>query len=288
MRYPVISLEDLHSFDVLLDKCIAAFPKDHQKGKVEYLHPSYLAPILYLQNARLLLHRQNLSQMAPPELRTNAINQCALIARETSHVMARCMQDPGNQYPNHRGTWKPILSRAASAFLCTHLWRCTLFLIFTADYTTASICARASATIGSARLINNACGRHLDFFLHALSAKSTASLAPDLMNDEEMIAYVSGDLQGSATQSWVWHGASAESAVSPSPLRYPLDSPNEGYSLVETPKHAPEALPAWTGWNRILDTLTRLAGKEAQNPVRASTQGPGLHTPGRISIADIM
>lgn len=288
LQLPTMSSDNLRSFDILLNKCIAAFPNDHQRDKEEYLHPSFLAPILYLQNARLLLHRQNLNQRAPPELRTNAINQCALIARETSRVMARCMQAPPDQHSSSSDTWKPLLRSAASAFLCTHLWRCILFLVFTADFEAASLCARASAVIGSARLINNACGRHLEFFLHALNTKSRASQTLELIDDEEMVAYVSGDLQGSATHAWVWQNSPTGSPVIHRQLYFPSESPAMGYTPFEPSDQAPEDLSVWTGWDGILDTLERLSGQGLKSQMQENVQCHSLHTPGRISIADIM
>ena len=288
LRHPIISSENLHSFDILLNNCIAAFPNDHQRGKTEYLHPSFLAPILYLQNARLLLHRQNLSQVASPELRTNAIKQCALIARETSQVMARCMHDPPSLYSSPSGTWKSVLQSAASAFLCTHLWRCILFLVFVADFKAALLCARASAIIGSVRQINHACGRHVEFYLNALNSKLRRSHVAELVDDEEMVAYVSGDLQGSAIHAWIWQGSPAESPVTHRQSYVLSNSPMEGDKSVELSGQAPVDLRDWTGWDGVLDTLVRLSGEGFKSDMQGSSRGHSVHTPGRISIADIM
>ena len=288
LQNPVLDSSTLRSYDTLFSNCISAFPSGHQIGRLDYLHPSFLAPILYLQNARLLLHRQNLNQKAPQELRTNAIHHCALVARETSHVMARCMQDSLSSTLKAADSWAADLRKATSAFLCTHLWRCTLFLIFVSDFKAALQCAYASAILGSTRAINIACGRYLEFFLQALKAKTGKLPAFELADDEEMMAYVSADLQGSASNAWVWSGS-------------PISSPPTQKPSIPSPKSSPQVPtwvhyshsdenppPAWEGWDDILNTLRRLSGGSPDLKVQKSNYASTVSNSGRISIADIM
>jgi hypothetical protein len=66
---------------------------------------------------------------------------------------------------------------------------------------------QAHALINDVRIVKAACGRYLAFFLRILLAQIRAKgHVPDLDRDEEMIAYVSGDMQGTSDGSWVWHG----------------------------------------------------------------------------------
>lgn len=192
-----------------------------------------------------------------------------------------------------------------------HLWRCTLLFSFRGDYIAALLCARASATIGDARPVNVACGRYLDFFLRRLVAKIQQGEGAYLESDEEMMAYVSGDLQGSIGTSWAWQGAENEDQASPatqSPLV--VDVGNNPGTSGETAMC--EGVIEWSGWGGLLETLGQLAQKKpgsqaprshAQDGSKSHVQGNALHlgsstdvqTPkvlppnsSRISIANII
>jgi len=98
----------------------------------------------------------------------------------------------------------------ANAMTCTHIWRCTLFLLFGGHYDAALTCIRASASIATLRDVNVACGRNVAFFLGVLIEKKRNGGGMGREKgelDEELVAYVSGDLQGSTENSWVWQGS---------------------------------------------------------------------------------
>ncbi|KAB8300487.1 hypothetical protein EYC80_000653 [Monilinia laxa] len=108
-----------------------------------------------------------------------------------------------------------------------HIWRCTLFLLFGGHFDAAITCIRAAAIIGYSREVNVACGRHIAFFLSTLIEKKRSSSmkgreAPGYLGqrigryemDEEVLAYLSGDLQG-GDEAWIWQGRDVMGMRSP-------------------------------------------------------------------------
>ena len=95
---------------------------------------------------------------------------------------------------------------AATTLLCTHLWRCLLVLLFRPLDEAFFTIMRASNVIGTTKAINVCCGRHLSFCLRKLVEKFESAGTLDLEQDEEVLVYLSGDLQAS-TNSWVWGNA---------------------------------------------------------------------------------
>ena len=281
---------------------MTAFPAHHQLNAQGYLDPHQAPPIIYLQNARLMLHRQNMGMKNPPEIRLKAINSCVRVAKDTARLLSRCMQPPPRlpTEPHSQDSWRGPLLSAASAFLCTHIWRCALFLAYRADYESALICAQAGATMDSARPVNAACGRYLDFFLKKLVTRIDGDRSFNLDADEEILALVSGDLQGSAENSWVWIDKEREGTN--------YRSHGSQFSPVNpTPVTAQDDVSNWSQWDNILSTLRRLLRDERQRMTHlmpeighsqtavhlASPVSPGdseghAPTSNRIRIADIM
>ena len=303
LKTPTISSSTLEYHDVQLSNCMALFPAHHQIQRVEHLNTHAVTPMVHLQNARLLLHRHNLSIMCPPETRSAAMDQCFLIAKDTAQILSRCLIDPpepSNQHPSNQHAWTWPFKNAASAFMCTHIWRCTLFLCLRGDFSAASICARVSAIVGDARPVNVACGRYVDFFLDHLAQKWHQEPRGLVDPDEEMIAYVSGDLQGSIDHSWIWQDGED------SPGRVP-QSPTDG----ETSKGSgvgPDDEFGRAGWDAVLEKMERLRNQKPPRnrlpqPIFLSTSGSSertslsshpIHPPivpppsSRMSIADII
>lgn len=273
LRTPVLSIETLQSYDSLFASCMAAFPSHHQLRTNEYLHPFALPPLIYLQSARLMLHRHNLTPSCRADERAAAIDRSLTVAQDTFQLIARSTQEPAGipRSPARSGTWETRLRSSASAFLCTHLWRCTLYLCFRGDYNAALLCTRASAAIGDARSVNVACARYLDFFLRRLIAKIQQGDGEYLDSDEEMLTYVSGDLQGSPETSWVWRGAENEARVSPTAHSPFLAEPCHTGTQNEAPTPRDGSIE-WSGWEGILDTLGRLAQERGSQTPRQRVQ----------------
>lgn len=308
LKTSTISPRTLNQHDMRFNHCLASFPAHYQTRRPEWLDPHTITPMVYLQNARLLLHRHNLSILCSPDARAAAIDQCCLVAKDTTQLLSRCMIDspePPNHPQSGQHTWKGLVRNAASAFLCTHIWRCTLFLCLRGEYSAASICVRVSAAIGDARPVNVACGRYLDFFLdhliHKMRLEPTVCFEPD----EETIAYLSGDLQGSVDHSWVWQSdEDFRGRITQSPTtRAPADRETSTVLGIGSDDDFGQ-----TGWDGILEKLGPLLdhGRPRKRqpyvitPVtsgdaaRGPSSNPSVHPPGlptgtsRISIADIM
>lgn len=279
LKSPIISPGTLGTFDAHFRTCMAVFPPMFQLDSRELLDSRSLAPLIYLMNARIILHRHNLSIFCPPEVRAAAVEQCLHVALDTSRVFSRVSLTT----PSYSGPKQiPSLGLTASTLMVTHLWRCTLFLLFTAQYEAALICIRASAAIGSYRDVNIACGRNTAFFLSTLIDKHRGGLSGAADADEELIAYVSGDLQASTDNSWVWQGselgmgwnpasgASGHDGSSTSVLSYAGGMKDHNNALSE------EDARDWGGWERV-EYLVQVLIRET--PISAQP-GPRQPSPG--------
>lgn len=266
LKSPRLAKSALQAYDSHFNNCMGAFPAQHQIRINKYIDPIELPPIMYLQNARLMLHRHNLSPVCDADTRSAALDNCASAARDTAKFLRRCMQEPPPdsecQITAQNDTWEKRMVSGVSAFFCTHIWRCTLFLCFRYDFESALLCARASATLGNSRPINTACGRYLEFFLDALITE--VGLGAQLDTNEEMIAYVSGDLQGSFENSWIWQESKGNIH-----LGKPLGSSasdEKTISKQENGEAAGQDRQPWAGWDNVLRTLEQLAqGKQKEN-----------------------
>ena len=180
-------------------------PLHHYLSTTGATNSSSIGLVLLLQNARLILYRYNLTPLAPRSNRYKAINGCCEVAQQSAQLLSKSVQEwepifKGQALPT---PGKESLSQIIATVLCKHLFRCTLFLLFRGDYTAALICTRASATLGHAWPISWACRQYLTFFLVQISQRlSDVSMIPEEL-DEELIAYLSADMQrGDA--SWVF------------------------------------------------------------------------------------
>jgi len=149
-----------------------------------------------------------------------------------------------------------------------------LFLCFRGEFNAASVCASVSAAIGDARAVNNACGKNLDFFLRCMETKLQQGQGPYLDRDEEMIAYVSGDLQNSVNHSWVWQGGETEVHPQQSPTTEGVYLGRESMSGAPSFTMTPisEDSRGWAGWDSILARLQHL---QEEQPRRQSMKSPG-------------
>ncbi|KAI9795284.1 MAG: hypothetical protein M1833_007256 [Piccolia ochrophora] len=304
LKSPVIANPTLNTFDTHFSACMAAFPPQCQIHSAQPLDPQSLAPICYLQNARLILHRHNLSTSCSQEVRSAAIDHCVAAARDTVHLLSRSMRDPaqGSDRSTKAPDWSARLASVASAMLCTHLWRCTLFLCFRGYYSEALTCVQACAAIGELRVVNQACGRNLAFFLHTLVEKLQRGEGHNLEQDEEMMVYVSGDVQGSTENSWVWQGSATGMELNHLERGVYPGSEVEMARALDQHSHAPRLstteLQEWGGWPQI-EWLLRalLREQEDSSPSQAQLSAPpgalaqpqpSAQSSSRISIANII
>lgn len=260
LRSATISPATLETFELHFNTCLATFPSQFHPKTDQDLDPRSLAPVIYLQNARLLLHRHNISPFCPDIVRTSAMDYCVSTALDTANILARCMRNyPTNPGPQSTNDPRSHFASSAGSLLCTHIWRCTLLLLFRGEYAGALACVQALSSIGDVRTVNAACGRYLAFFLRRLLVRIRPSEGhiPNLDHDEEMMAYVSGDMQGTTDGSWVWHDSETGSQ---------LEGMGMGVSMPTSSRHRTgmETDVEWEGWEWIEKTVQDLFTEQHQ------------------------
>ena len=149
LKAPYITQEMLQSHEECFNTCPSLLPKTFQPSAPEGLDPRAIAPLIYLQNARLLLQRHDLAPECPPNLRMQTINKCVMMAQGKAKALSRCL-DP-TLFPPHTLPEKSLLlAMSASTFSCMHIWRCLLFVLFCADCLPAIVLVQAASIIGGA------------------------------------------------------------------------------------------------------------------------------------------
>jgi Fungal specific transcription factor domain len=278
LKSPYITRDTLQSREDYLQTCLSLFPTSLQPSAMEPLDPRTMAPLICLQNARLLLQRHNLTPMCPPNLRLQAIDQCVMVARETALALSRCLA-PAIASQHAPADNSRLLAISASTLLCMHIWRCLLFLLFRADYVSAIILVQAASAIGAARKVNLYCGRHVEFFLQVLYSRLQQGHSGDFDEDEELIAYVSGDLQSNPDTSWIWQGTNAgieSSNLAKTVQEAPafdraFASPT---NQVKGPIYAELDAKDWGAWDRIEHSVRYLLEQQEKQGQQSQSQIP--------------
>ncbi|KAH8891642.1 hypothetical protein GQ53DRAFT_620986, partial [Thozetella sp. PMI_491] len=268
MKSPVIPPTKLASFDKHLDTCFQACPKP----PVEiHSQPGFFSTIVYPLHSRMLLHRHNLSPACPLEARLSAIEKCTSTALETASLIQNVSLD---------------ISGAASALFTTHIFRCSLFLILSDYLDEATACIKLLAAISNRREVAIPCGRFIGFFISTLASKraryaslnrpSEASrpssrqdaVMGDIMRDEDLLAYVSTDMQANPDIAWVWAGSEEEVQQQATQKRSPPFR-NTSVSCLDESASATDAIESegtkveleddesnyWGGWRHLEDLV---------------------------------
>jgi ribosomal protein L37AE/L43A len=293
---PVIAPTRLSTFDQHFSACLRTFPAICDAASTVRLSPHLLNPLLYLLHARLILHRHNLAPACPVDVRLTAIDECTHTAVETAAYLSR------NDLP-----------ASATTMLLFHSFRCALFLLLAGQLDPAMTCVRALASVNSRPDVTVPCGRFLTFFASRLIGKRaevesyySRSVPPNpqssfpqvlaraiqdtLLRDEELLAYVSADLQASPETAWVWAGGERELYAQPGP---PRDTTGAGakstacstgqLSTFETRTGlTDDEARDWGGWDRLDGLLGDLMSRKSTPPAPAavpSTWPPPLPQP---------
>jgi len=201
-----ITTEATNSFEALLTNCLQLFPSQLQLGASGPLDPLIISPLMHFQNARILLYQHNLSPACSAEQRSAAIKNCEIAAQDTASVISRCFQVATEEAERR-------LKASATFLICTHLWRCMLFLAFKQSWSAFHVLLRYSVLINDSKPVNSRCGRHLDSFLYKLLERCKHDRTQNLEHDEELILLLSGDLQA-GTNSWVWDSSESGTSLS--------------------------------------------------------------------------
>ncbi|KAH6885765.1 fungal-specific transcription factor domain-containing protein [Thelonectria olida] len=266
---PALSSTQLSNLDNHFKKCLGTFPPACDPSSTVPLAPHFLAPLAYLIHARLLLHRHHLDPGYPLEARLASVENCTHIALDTASLLQRSNT--------------AVLAEGATALLTTHIFRCTLFLLLTGYHDHAIICIRALAAMSARRDVAIPCGRFLSFFVSTLATKREeaanyvsrgAPLPPFgtsrppvdptailqvLSRDEDLLAYVSADLQASPDAAWLWAGLERETQLPQHSPTVPPQTTGSASNLVSS--EARTGLTEgeereWGGWTR-LETAVR-------------------------------
>lgn len=244
------------------DGCLSLLPQRFHPAAREPLDPRTIAPLIWLQNARLILQRHNLSPASSPACRLQAMEQCVMIARDTARILSRCLEA---SFPSKHALAqrRSALAMSASTLLCMHLWRCLLLLLFRGEYAPALALVQAASAIGPARQVNGFCGRYVEFFLRTIDARIQMGHRGNFDHDEELIAYASGDLQNSPDSSWIWeeHDGQPESNWVDSVGAAANPSDPAGSTSSDGGPTADESdaeVGDWRGWDRIADQVQSL------------------------------
>ena len=277
VRRRVVADETLATCDQHFQSIMESYPEPFPIQSNAYLDPRLLTAACALQTARFFLYRHNLSPACRKDVRKAALDRCVSVAKDTAHYIQRSMRQPsspsnlGHYPPEHMAAWAARLRTMAPAFYCSHLWRCTLILCLRMDFSSALTIVHASAGIGDLRKNNTACGRYLAFFLDKLVNRlRSGSTEASLENDEEMLAYASGDLQGSGEEAWVWsEGQGTANRQSTNSNSF---TANSTFADAKSPSTLTEReMHEWGGWEQIQHTLTQLAhGQQNQYPPPSS------------------
>ncbi|KAK5132378.1 hypothetical protein LTR08_009149 [Meristemomyces frigidus] len=275
LKSRTIAAATLATYDEHFRSIMASYPEPFPIHSQAYLDPRLLTAACSLQTVRFFLYRHNLSSACRRIDRRDALERCVSVARDTAQYVQRSMQPasgtsaPGYYSPTHMASWAARCRTMSPAFFCTHLWRCTLVLCLRMEYAAALTLVQASAAVGDLRKNNISCGRYLAFFLdHLIGRLRAGATKQALETDEEMLAYVSGDMQGSADEAWAWTGSQTGTS---------LDQENaNGYSPdratpVSTEQQPSEQLTEremqeWGGWEHIQRTLEQLLQNQAGPP----------------------
>lgn len=281
---PLIAPTRLATFDQHFSSCLRTFPQTCDPSSSVPLSPQLLDPLVYLLHARVMLHRHNIAPSCPLDVRLVAVEQCTLAALETASLLSRT---------------DATLPDGATALLTTHVFRCALFLLLTGHLDQAATCTRTLTAIDTRRDVAIPCGRFLAFFASALATKRTQiaayysqqatpsgqqgfaslpsrsppnAIRDALLRDEELLAYVSADLQARPDTAWVWasgeHETQQEQAPSPglvrgAPVGNGGSEPNGGggdqlYNAEARMGLTEEEARDWGGWGNLEDMIRGL------------------------------
>lgn len=292
MASPVIVPARLATLDQYFAACLRQFPQACDPNSNLPLSSQLLAPFSSLLHARLLLHRHNLMKSCPPEARMAAIEQCTNIALETTALLSRLNSN---------------VSEGVTAMLVTHVFRCSLFLLFAGYIDQAIVCIRTLAHFSSIREVAQPCGRFLSFFIRVLLQKRDDmaahlaqttpppiqqpfapplpplrhSIQESLFRDEELILYVSTDLQANPDTAWAWSGAPPPMAPRLPTLRSPVSAEITPRSSLFSSEYrmgiTEDENHEWGGWQFLENTLVKNLISAPTTP--AVTVSSGLSLP---------
>ena len=251
-----------------LESITKALPEPLHPSSSQSLDPRLLSLAAAISNTHITLHRQSLAPETSLAERTTSLSSCISAARMTTRAISRTLRHTafsGLSQSHAEPTapslsWESHIRDHASALLCTHIWRCILLFSFALDFESALTCARVSVAIGSLREVNTACGKYTLFFLEKLKDRTSSGRVqrPQLETDEEMLAYVSADLQGDPQSSWIWDD---EDVYSPPSITRETELAQSGVGGVSEEETPDESI-----WDRVVVLIWELIRSHGSQP----------------------
>ena len=160
---------------------------------------SYLVNYMLLQDSMLLIHRHNLSPLAPMNLRINAMRQCLQIALSWIPLIKRCVFDDIETTTEQKSRTHRFKNLVLPEF-CLHLWRLQLLLFAGGLFQEAVPLTIASKAIGNHRPVNLELPKYVAGMIRFVDGKGSiyehAENGGWTVIDEEIIAFAVGDLHG--------------------------------------------------------------------------------------------
>lgn len=192
----MIPMQNLEAFDKHLQVCSLSFPAQCQASSLQFLDPRFLSSVLTLQDIKLSLHKHNLRPGCPAEVRHAAFKHCLSIAHDTARLVSRCHPPDSAANPAVINDSKSLIATSASNVVCTHLWRCILFLLFCEDYHGALLCIQILTLASDTKAIKTVFARNIRSFLENLlrkvqNQKGGSGIVP---TEDDLLAQVIGDV----------------------------------------------------------------------------------------------
>jgi hypothetical protein len=295
LKSQTIAASTLATCDEHFRSIMASWPEPFPSTSQAPLDPRLLTAGCSLQVQMFHLYRHNLSPACRMADRRDALDRCVNIGKESANYVHRTMQHPatspmqGFMSPAHLSSWASMIRTMTPAFFCAHLWRCQLVLCLRGEFGAALMLSHVSAAIGDLRKLNIACGRHLAFFLERLITKLRAGADQQhLETDEELLAYASGDMQGSADDAWVWNGSETGTNLHQHQVvmnGHPGDKPVLAAEQLSTSTLTEQEIQTWGGWEHVQQTLSQLQEHQQGPPPnhQQAPQPPAKMTSGHAS-----
>ena len=283
LKSSTITPQVLQSFDQQFQSRTQQLPEAYQTSSTAALETAALPPLFALLTARYQLYRRNLSPVCHVTERREALRQCAGVAQETAKYVSRALHSPPKA--DMEKSWPTRVAPMASNLTCMHLWRCILVSCLRGDYDAAMMCSHMLSVIGNMRQIGIGCGKNLVFVLDKLveRVRSGHGSPQQLEYDEEMLAYVSGDVQASVEHGWVWAGTDLTCTKPPQVPPYGASRlPGQDQPMRDAlPQGSASALPTieWEGWVKVDQLIRQLMDESRPRTAQPPTYYPTPHNP---------
>ena len=279
LKSSVVSTQTLQGFEVQFRSRAQQLPEAYQTNSTAALETAALPPLFALLNAQFHLYRRNLSPVCHPNQRREALRQCASVAQETAKYISRALHSPPKV--EMEKSWPVRVAPMASNLTCMHLWRCILMLCFRGDYNAALMCSHMLSVVGNMRQVGSGCGKNLVFVLDRLldRIRSGHGSLQQLEYDEEMLAYISGDVQASVEHGWAWAGTDPTFTKSPRAASYGTSRlPGQDQTMRDRPTSASPA-QEWEGWGKVDQLIRQLMDENHPRTAQPPTYYPPPHNP---------